>query len=125
MLLVSDIREKLLSHIKSNAKQKEIILTSLNGCQDHIHALILLKADQTISKVVQLLKGESSHWLNSEKLLPDYFEWQNDYYAVSVNEYGVEQVKRYISNQEEPHRIKSFSEECTELFRENSLKDEG
>jgi REP element-mobilizing transposase RayT len=64
-----------------------------------------------------LLKGESSHWINIHKLANLKFEWQDEYIAVSVSESNVETVRRYILNQEEHHRTKSFAEEYDELMK--------
>ncbi len=112
-----DIKQKLLNHILKNAKEKEIYIESINSVEDHIHILVSLGRDQTISKVVQLIKGESSNWINKNFLLIDKFEWQDEYFAVSVSESAVDKVKEYIKNQEEHHRVKSFDEEY-ELFLE-------
>jgi hypothetical protein len=58
-----------------------------------------------------LIKGESSNWVNKNKLLNGKFEWQDEYIAISVSESLVEKVVDYIKNQEEHHRVKSFEEE--------------
>jgi REP element-mobilizing transposase RayT len=82
-----------------------------------VHALVSLGADQAISKVAQLLKGESSHWVNQQKITPTPFEWQDEYCALSVSESGVEAVRRYIERQEEHHRKKTFGEEYEEFVK--------
>jgi putative transposase len=113
----TDLKEMLLEHIKKNCKEKEIWLDAVNCVSDHIHLLISLGAEQTISKVVGLIKGESSHWINENKLTKIKFEWQTEYMAVSVSESIVEKVRQYIDNQEEHHRCKSFSEEYDEFMK--------
>ena len=64
-----------------------------------------------------LLKGESSHWINKHDLIKMKFEWQDEYIAVSVTESNIEIVQRYILNQEEHHRKKSFVEEFDEFMK--------
>jgi REP element-mobilizing transposase RayT len=64
-----------------------------------------------------LLKGESSYWINKNKLIKTKFEWQDEYFAVSVSESAVKKVRDYIKNQEEHHRKKSFQEEYNEFMR--------
>ena len=115
-VLKKEVLAKVLSHIRENAKTKNIFLDSINGVVDHVHILISLKADQTIAKIVQLLKGESSHWINAQCLIDGRFEWQEEYFAVSVSESVVHTVREYIANQEEHHRVKTFGEECHEFF---------
>ena len=117
-VLTEDIRQILLTHIKENAKEKNIHVDFLNGYIDHVHMLISLNADQTIAKIVQLLKGESSYWVNKNKLCAGKFEWQGDYFAASVSESGVNRVREYIKDQESHHTTKTFSEEYTSLFDE-------
>ena len=120
-----ELRQKLFQHIAENAMNKKIYLDCVNGTWDHVHALVSLGPDQTIAKIAQLLKGESSHWLNQQDLVRGQFEWQDDYFAVSVSDSAVRQVRFYIKNQEEHHRKKTFSEEFGEFmklhgFSENS-----
>lgn len=80
------LRQQVWSHIKTNAKEKGIFIDSISGHQDHCHALISLGVDQTMSKIMQLIKGESSYWINKQKLAKGKFEWQDEYFAVSVSE---------------------------------------
>jgi putative transposase len=70
-----------------------------------------------------LIKGESSFWVNKEKLTREKFEWQDEYIALSVSESGVENVRKYIYNQEEHHRKKTFGEEYQEFLRIHGLSD--
>jgi REP element-mobilizing transposase RayT len=84
---------------------------------DHVHTLISLGSEQSISKVGMLLNGESSHWINKQNLTSLKFEWQDEYIAVSVSESNIEIVRRYILNQEDYHRRRSFSEEYDEFIK--------
>ena len=74
-------------------------------------------AEQTISNVMKLLKGESSFWINKNKLCKIKFEWQNEYFAVSVSDALIDRVRNYIKNQEEHHKVTTFQEEYEELMR--------
>lgn len=115
-LLTRDIRQKVFTHIKENAKEKNIHVDFVNGHIDHVHVLISLNADQTISKVMQLIKGESSFWINKNGLTSRKFEWQDDYFAVSVSESAINRVREYIKNQEQHHEKKTFQEEYDEFI---------
>ena len=103
-----ELKPILLNHIKDNSIKKGIFIECMNCVEDHIHLLISLSADQSISKVVMLIKGESSFWVNRQKLTAIKFEWQDDYYAVSVSESITGKVKSYIANQEEHHKKDDF-----------------
>lgn len=113
LMLNDSIRYKVFKHIKENARDKDIFLDSINGYRDHAHCLVSLGAEQSISKVTKLIKGESSNWIN-KTLEPDQkFIWQNDYWAVSVSESHLENVRKYIHNQEKHHQQVDFSNEIT------------
>ena len=115
--LKKEIRTKMIKHIIENCKEKGIFLQAINGYDDHLHCLISLGKDQSISKVSQLIKGESSFWLNNQKLLLDKFQWQDDYFAVSVSQSQLSTVVNYIKNQEEKHSKKSFLEKVDEFVK--------
>ncbi|MGC4037039.1 MAG: IS200/IS605 family transposase [Chitinophagaceae bacterium] len=116
-VLTNDVRYLLFDHIKQNAKSKGIFLDCVNGYDDHLHCLVSLGSGQTIEKIVQLIKGESSFWFNNRSgFKSKRLEWQDDYFAVSVSESGVEAVKRYIDNQEGHHKKKTFVEEYDEFI---------
>lgn len=117
-----ETKEKVIDHIKTNAKKKEIWLEEIGGDKDHLHCLISLGKDQTISKISQLIKGESSKWINDNNLTKTKFYWQDDYWAVGVSESHIESVKEYIQNQEEHHRTKSFTEEVEEFMKKYGWK---
>ena len=114
--LLKSTRQKIFQHIKDNGKLKNIHVDFVNGHIDHVHCLISLKATQDIATIVQLLKGESSYWVNKHQLLPEALEWQDDYFAVSVSESGVNAVREYIKNQEEHHKKKTYKQEYNEFI---------
>ena len=111
------IKKEMIAHIKENAVKQDIFIDSINGGKEHLHVLISLGAKQSVSEVAGLLKGESSHWINKEKMIKGKFEWQDEYFAVSVSESVLPRVRKYIRNQEEHHRVKPFSEEYDEFMR--------
>ena len=65
-LLVDNIRYDVFSHIRENARNKNIFIDFINGYKDHVHCLISLNDDLSIGKIAQLIKGESSHWINKK-----------------------------------------------------------
>jgi REP element-mobilizing transposase RayT len=116
------IRSELFPHIKENAKTKNIFIDTIGGHDEHIHTLISLDPTQSISNILNLIKGESSHWLNKSKLIKDKFEWQDDYFAVSVSPSVVEKVRDYILNQEIHHQKKTYEQEFEEFIKSCGLE---
>ena len=121
-LIGKDLKPKLLEHIKENAKSKNIYIDTMNCISDHVHALVSMKSDQSISKIAGLIKGESSHWINDKKYSNYKFEWQEEYIAVSVSESVVPKVREYIENQEKHHIKKTFMDEYNEFMENYGFK---
>jgi REP element-mobilizing transposase RayT len=112
----SELRRNVFEHIKNNAEEKGIWLDCINGYQEHAHCLISLGKEQTISKVAQLIKGESSYWINQNNLTTEKFVWQDDYWIVGVSESHLESVRKYIHNQEIHHSNQSFESEINKFM---------
>lgn len=111
-----ELRQKVWQHIYDYAKSKDIYIEEINGHHNHCHCLISLSSDQSVKQIIQFLKGESSHWINKNKLTKTKFEWQDEYFALSVSQSILPKVKKYIQNQEEHHKKKSFNEEYNEFI---------
>ncbi|RLD79533.1 MAG: IS200/IS605 family transposase [Bacteroidetes bacterium] len=116
-LLTDSIRYDVFSHIRENARNKNIFIDFINGYKDHIHCLISLSDDLSIGRIAQLIKGESSHWINQNKLTKEKFNWQDEYLAVAVCEDKINTVRDYIANQEEHHKKMTFSEEYEQFIK--------
>ena len=114
--LRNKVRYHVFKHIKDYAGKKDIHIDFINGYVDHVHSLISLNADQSIADIMNLLKGESSYWINKNNLTEEKFAWQHDYYAASVSRSHVERVRRYIRNQETHHSSQTLGDEIEELF---------
>ncbi len=115
--LEKPVRYEVFKHIRENADEKGIHLDFIGGYVEHLHTLISLKADQSIAQVAKDLKGESSRWINVQKLTRLHFNWQKEYIAVSISESIVDRVREYIKNQEEHHRKHTFAEEYDLLLK--------
>ncbi len=123
-LLTKEVKPIVIEHIKKNAKLKGIYIDRLNGHTEHLHCLFSLNADMSISKTLQLIKGESSFWINKEKITDANFEWADEYFAVSVSESMLEKVRTYIDNQEAHHQKITFAQEYDEFVRRYNLGDQ-
>ena len=116
-LSTKEIRQKLFLHVKENAEKNGIWLDSINGYSEHAHCLISLGREQSISNVARFIKGESSYWINNNKLLVKKFIWQDDYWAVGISESHVVRVRRYIFNQEKHHQTLEFNAEVDKFMK--------
>ena len=112
-----EIRWKIFDHIRKKAKREGYYLDSINGVADHVHCLLLLQPRYSVSEVVNKLKGESSHWINDEKITPTRFVWQGGFAAFSVSESQLERVRAYIQNQERHHQRMTFEFEVQRFLK--------
>ena len=108
--------------MKEKGPLKKIHIDFVNGYKEHVHCLVSLNQKQTIAEVVQLMKGESSYWINKHNLTQEKFEWQDEYFAVSVSESDVNRVREYIKNQEEHHTKKTFAQEYDEFIEKYGFR---
>jgi putative transposase len=89
---------------------------------DHVHALVDLPTGQSLEKVIQLIKGNSSHWINANNVIGGKFAWSRGYSAFSVSESNISQVAAYIAAQEQHHRMRLFAEEFKEFVDRHGLR---
>ena len=120
--LTSEIRSKIIGHIKENAAAKGIYIDRINGYTDHLHCLFGLNADMSLSKAMQLIKGESAFWLNKQRITGSKFEWADEYFASSVSESALDKVRSYIERQEEHHKKKSFADEYRAFLSKHPIQ---
>jgi REP element-mobilizing transposase RayT len=106
---------KYMTGIVQNHKHKLIIVS---GMPDHVHLLIGMRPAQSLSELMQDIKGSSSTWINERKFTKTRFQWQEGYGAFSYSKRELPVIIDYIKNQEEHHRQKTFLEEYKELLQE-------
>jgi REP element-mobilizing transposase RayT len=115
-LIKNSFEDKLHIHIKEKLETELDCKVKINnGTEDHVHILFLLSPNYSVKDILQNVKGESSHWVNQSDFIKDKFAWQTGYGAFSVSQSIVNKVEKYIANQKEHHRKKSYLEEV-ELF---------
>lgn len=88
---------------------------AVGGVADHVHLLVGLKATHCLADVMRELKKASSVWVHQD-LAIDTFAWQEGYAAFAVSATARDSVRRYIANQEEHHRVRSFRDEVIEML---------
>lgn len=116
LLLEDDIRKDVFTHMKKNGEEKGIRIDHVGGYMDHAHCLISLGSEQSISNVAKMIKVESSFWLNHSLGKEINFQWQKDYWAVSVSEEHLYKLREYIRNQEYHHKKVSFASEIEDFI---------
>jgi len=113
---------KLSGYLTHYSSEKGIYIKINYVNPEHVHAVIDLPTGLCIEDTIQLLKGGSSHWINESSLVPGKFGWGRGYGAFSVSHSGVGEVGKYIADQEEHHRKRSFAEELKLFVERYGLK---
>jgi len=93
----------------------------VGGTADHVHLLAKLRATHTLADFMRELKKASSKWAHEEMSQQD-FAWQEGYAAFTVSASAADEVRRYIENQEEHHRERSFREELVVMLQRSGVK---
>ncbi len=112
---------KYISGLISNKGHKSIIV---NGVSDHIHVFIGLNPKMALSNLVGEVKRNSSIFINKQKWLNGHFGWQEGYGAFSYSRSQIDNVYKYILNQVDHHKNKTFKEEYMSIFRKNKMEYE-
>jgi REP element-mobilizing transposase RayT len=121
--LLDDVwRDDLFAYIGGTVRDHKATLLKSGGIEDHIHLLLRIHPQFAISKTIQLLKSNSSKWINEEQKTTTEFRWQRGYGAFSVSQSMTETVKQYIANQREHHRRQSFEDEYLAMLRKHNIE---
>jgi putative transposase len=111
-IIESTYESRLHSHIKQHLENDfHCLLQTINGTADHLHLLFLLNPNYAIKDILKNVKGESSHWVNSNDFILSKFAWQKAYTAISVGDSMVKDMERFIEAQKEYHRTLTYLEE--------------
>ena len=116
-LIHASFKEELYQYISGIIKANNHKLLAINGMPDHLHIFIGMRPTQSISDLLQDIKGSSSKWINEKKFLKVKFEWQEGYGAFSYSKSHVNNVINYIQNQENHHKKETFKEEYLKFLK--------
>ncbi|MEQ1850213.1 MAG: IS200/IS605 family transposase [Chthoniobacteraceae bacterium] len=114
-LIPAEIKPRLHAYLAGTFNAIDCPAVQVGGMPDHVHILFRLSRTVTISDAVKNAKVESSKWMKEACGVRD-FAWQAGYGAFSVSASNVDDVVRYIQNQEEHHEGKSFQDEFRRLL---------
>ena len=119
----NDELEKYITGIIQNNSHKLIAIGSM---PDHIHIFIGYNLNQTIPNLVEKIKTSSNHWIKERNLTKFKFNWQKGYGAFTHSHSQIDAVAKYVLNQEDHHRMKTFREEYLEMLNRFKItyKDE-
>ena len=115
--IIPTIEERVWRFIGGIARKHKMIALQIGGVEDHIHALVTAPPTIAPCDIAKFLKGDSSLWIHREFSDLQKFAWQVGYGAFTVSKSNLPKVIRYIKNQREHHRTKTFQEEYLEFLQ--------
>ena len=116
-LIRPEWKDELYKYITGIVHNNTHKLIAINGMPNHLHVFVGYKPHQLIPDLLQDIKGSSSKWINEKRFTRGRFGWQAGYGAFSYSNSQIDSVVKYIMNQEEHHKKKTFGEEYIELLQ--------
>jgi REP element-mobilizing transposase RayT len=117
----SEIEEELYNYLGGICKKLDCYPILVGGHKDHVHVFCLLSQKIALMKLIEEIKSHSSKWMKSKGEKWKKFYWQSGYGAFSVNPTEVEAVKKYIEEQKEHHRKRTFKEEYLAFLKKYNV----
>ncbi|MDP6545328.1 MAG: IS200/IS605 family transposase [Phycisphaerae bacterium] len=124
-LICDSFRERLWAYMGGMIKDDLGVARMIGGTDNHIHALLSMKPDVSVSKAMERWKSLSTAWV--KKTIPEAsdFGWQAGYSAFSASRSQGERVVAYIARQTEHHRVMTFEEEFAQLLEVHGIDARG
>ena len=117
-----ELQSRLWPYMGGIARENDMKALAIGGVEDHVHLLLSLPSTMAIAKAMQLVKGGSSKWVHDEFPARGDFAWQEGYGAFSIGVSQIDDTIRYIANQAEHHRTKTYQEEFIAFLERHGIE---
>lgn len=117
-IIQPDWEERLHKYITGIVQNNGHKMLAINSATDHLHLFAGINPKQSLSDLMQLVKGNSSEFINLNKLTKRKFNWQGGYGAFSNSHSQIDRVVKYILNQKIHHQKKTFKEEYLKILHD-------
>jgi REP element-mobilizing transposase RayT len=112
-----ELRKRMHAYLAGAFNELESPAIEVGGVEDHVHILCLLSRNYSVSEIIQKAKANSSSWAKTQGGRCRKFSWQSGYGVFSIDQSQIDSVQRYIQDQEQHHRKRTFQEEYLEILR--------
>ena len=120
--LTKNNRDELFKYISGLLKNKKCHLYIINGVEDHIHIITHIHPTISLSSLIKDIKVASSLHIKEKNLFLDFISWQEGYGAFTYSIKEKDRLIKYVMNQEEHHKTKTFKDEFIELLNEHGIE---
>ncbi len=121
-ILKNTFRSDIFKYISGILKEAHQFPLAVNGYLDHVHAFFELNPKTSVSEIARIVKTNSSKWINENNFIGNKFNWQTGYGGFSYSHSQRDTVIKYIKNQEQHHKKKTFKEEYLEFLTAFDIK---
>ena len=118
-LIAKSVQPRLWAYMAGICSNVGMFALAIGGIENHVHSLVELPPTMSLSKAVNLLKSNSSGWMNDQRR---DFHWQEGYGAFAVSVSNLPAVKRYVLNQQAHHRKMTFQDEYIALLEKHGVQ---
>lgn len=120
-LILDDWKDELYKYMCGIVNAKNQKVYAIGGMPDHVHVLLSMKPDMSLSELVKIIKANSSKWLNEKDWVVGKFYWQEGFGAFSCSQSQLDRVIQYINNQKQHHQKRSFKDEYLDLLQKHEI----
>jgi putative transposase len=120
-LICDSFRERFYEYIGGTIRNLKGHLIEIGGVEDHLHLLATFPPTASVSDLIRDIKANASRWVNEQGEPDERFEWQKGYACFTVSYSHRPAVQRYIRNQQEHHRKRTFREEYIALLKKHDI----
>ena len=121
-LITDAYQPRLYDYIGGTIRGAGGISLELNGTEDHVHLLAKLRPDNALSNLLRDLKANATGWMHDVFPELEEFSWQRGYGAFTVSQSNVEELRRYIAQQNKHHQKVSFRDEFIQFLKANGIE---
>jgi REP element-mobilizing transposase RayT len=120
--ITRDIEDRVWKLVGGIARKHDMTALRVGGIEDHLHSLITAPPKYAPCDIARILKGESSKWIHEKFPAKRLFSWQDGYGAFSVSKSEIPDLLKYIENQREHHKKRTFQEEYLDFLRAYQIR---
>lgn len=121
-MISRELEERLWAYMGGIANENGMRAMTVGGVADHAHLLLSLPSTMSVAKAMQLIKGGSSKWIHESFPMHRSFAWQEGYGAFSIGVSQIDSTVRYIKNQPEHHRRRTFQDELIAFLKKHRIQ---
>jgi len=121
-VIQKDWEERLHKYITGIVQNNGHKMLAIESAYDHMHLLVGLNPNQSISDMMRLVKGDSSEFINKHRFTQGKFQWQVGYGAFTISRSQIDGVVKYILNQKAHHHKKTFQDEYLEILKDYGIE---